>query len=292
MNEIAKRPDRKPELVAGGQVMAIIPRTIDEVWRLSEIIVGAGLAPDSYRGADNKDTAKKVVVGIMKGAEVGLPPITALSSIAVINGRPSIWGDGAKALIENSGKVEDFKETLTGEILADDWTAVCEIKRKGQETPIVRQFSWADAKRANLIGKGPWKQYPQRMLQMRARSWAIRDGFSDCLSGLAIVEEARDMPPMKDVTPDTSFLDDEAPAVEDKTDWYSKAVLDVLEKIGECDSLADLAEIDHATTGLRQELVGAGETETIARINDAVTEKREVLSIAEDPEDEAERELV
>jgi len=34
---------------------------------------------------------------------------------------------------------------------------------------------------------------------MRARSWAIRDGFPDVIKGLITVEEAQDMPPMKTV---------------------------------------------------------------------------------------------
>ena len=52
-----------------------------------------------------------------------------------------------------------------------------------------------DAKRAGLLGKkGPWTEYPQRMLQMRARSWALRDGFADVLKGLSVREEAQDIP--------------------------------------------------------------------------------------------------
>src|SRR3546814_17968193 len=52
-----------------------------------------------------------------------------------------------------------------------------------------------DAKKAGRAGKqGPWSQYPQRMLQMRARAWAMRDGFADVLKGIGIAEEVRDFP--------------------------------------------------------------------------------------------------
>ena len=39
------------------------------------------------------------------------------------------------------------------------------------------------------------------MLQMRARSWALRDAFADVLRGIQSVEEVRDIPEVIDVTP-------------------------------------------------------------------------------------------
>jgi len=73
--------------------------------------------------------------------------------------------------------------------------AICEAKRKGYPTATVVQFSVADAKRAGLWGKaGPWTQYPRRMLQLRARGFALRDGFPDVLKGLVTAEEAQDYP--------------------------------------------------------------------------------------------------
>jgi hypothetical protein len=66
------------------------------------------------------------------------------------------------------------------------------VKRRDR-SPVVRTFSEADAKKAGLWGKaGPWQQYPSRMLQMRARSWALRDAFPDALRGLGIREEVAD----------------------------------------------------------------------------------------------------
>ena len=71
--------------------------------------------------------------------------------------------------------------------------AVCEAKRRGYEKPTVVRFSVADAKKAQLWGKsGPWTQYSRRMLQMRARGFALRDAFPDVLRGLVTAEEAQD----------------------------------------------------------------------------------------------------
>lgn len=206
---------QKAELVAGSAVAPIIPRTIDEVSRIAKAVIVAGLAPDSYKGSQD-ETVSKVIVGIMKGAEVGLPPLTALANIAIINGRPCLYGDGAVALIQASGKVDKWKERWEGDEGTDGYTAICEIWRKGQTEPYVGHFSMADAKRAKLLAKGPWVMYLQRMLMWRARTYAMRTGFADCLAGLAIAEEVNDLPTAPKPT-DAAFLEDTPPAIEHKT---------------------------------------------------------------------------
>lgn len=182
-------------LAAGGTAAAIVPRSFDECWRMAQLLAQSRQVPTTYQGK-----AEDCCVAIMHGLEVGLSPLAALSSIAVINGRPSLWGDGMLAVVRASGLVESFDETDDGD------TAICAIKRRGDPKPIVRRFSTADAQKAGLAGKtGPWTQYPQRMRQMRARSWALRDGFADVLKGFYSAEEASDIPardaPARDITP-------------------------------------------------------------------------------------------
>lgn len=209
----------KAPLLAGARVQPIVPRTVDEVARVARAVIVAGLAPNSYEGRTADETASRVMVGIMKGAEVGLAPITALSTIAIINGRPSIYGDGAVALCQASGKVESvdahYEGQETPDGFPDNFTAVYSILRRGQDKPYVGRFSVADAKRAKLWQnprKAPWMEHPKRMLMMRARAFALRDGFADCLSGLAIAEEAQDMPAPAPAPVNADFLND-PPAV-------------------------------------------------------------------------------
>lgn len=185
---------RLPTLQAGGSVKAIVPQDFDGAWRIATAVTKAGMAPKGL------DTPEKAMVAIMHGMEVGLTPMAALQSIAVVNGRPTIWGDGAIGLVRGSGKCEWIKERIDGE--GDAMVAVCEVKRRGEDDPISARFSVADAKKAALWGKaGPWQQYPKRMLAMRARAFALRDGFADVLRGLGIAEEVQDTPVMRDVTP-------------------------------------------------------------------------------------------
>ena len=193
MSEEALKP--KPlaiaqTLTAGGKALGIIPQTFDDCYRMGKLMALSGLVPDSF-----KNNAEACCVAIMQGLEVGLSPMAALQSIAVINGRPSLWGDGALAVVRASGKMEWLKEWT------EDTTAYCEAKRKGEDGTVLRSFSDADAKAAGLLNKkGPWQDYRPRMRQMRARSWVLRDGFSDILKGLHIAEEAQDIP-MRDITP-------------------------------------------------------------------------------------------
>jgi hypothetical protein len=183
----------KESAIAGARPLAIVPQTLEAVWRLAQLITSAGMAPKGF------EKAETCTVAILQGLEVGMTPMAALQSIAVVNGRPTVWGDGAIGLVRGSGLCEWIQEDMEGN--GDSLTAVCQAKRKGDPKPAVGRFSVADAKRAGLWDKaGPWKQYPNRMLQMRARGFSLRDGFADVLKGLTLKEEADDGD-MRDVTP-------------------------------------------------------------------------------------------
>lgn len=124
---------------------------------------------------------------------MGLAPMQALQNIAVINGKPSVYGDAMMALVQASPVCEDIEEYIENEGTPNP-VAVCMAKRKGRK-PVVAKFSVEDAKRAGLWGKGgPWTAYPKRMLQMRARGFALRDAFPDVLKGMITAEEAQDDP--------------------------------------------------------------------------------------------------
>lgn len=175
----ALRPDT--EMING----TLTPCSFEGLYRMSKIMAASGLMPKGV------STVEAVFVAVQNGLELGLSPMQAVQSIAVINGRPSIWGDTVLALVRRSGLLDDFQETITG--AGETLAARCTAKRKGEASPIVREFSYADAKQAGLWGKeGPWRSYPKRMMQMRARSWVLRDGFGDVLKGLRVAEEVMD----------------------------------------------------------------------------------------------------
>jgi hypothetical protein len=146
-------------------------------------VVAARMAPSGF------ETPEACMIAILHGMEVGLTPMSALQRIAVIGGRPTIWGDGAMALVRASGLAASIEERIEG-TGPSDWVAICTVRRRGDIHPVERRFSADDARRARLWGKaGPWSDYPQRMLQMRARAFALRDVFADVLGGLYLREE-------------------------------------------------------------------------------------------------------
>lgn len=175
-----------------GRAFSLAPTSLGEAMKLAEVMAGSDMVPRDYKGK-----AGNVLIAVQMGAELGLQPMQAIQNIAVINGRPALWGDAALAVVSAHPECEDVVEKIDGE--GEAMTASCTIKRKGRE-PVVRKFGYTEAKRAGLWGKeGPWKTYPQRMLQMRARSWAMRDAFADALRGIGVVEEVRDIPQPKDI---------------------------------------------------------------------------------------------
>lgn len=184
-------PARVP-MAAGGQVAALIPQTMEEAFRVSQAIAASGMAPKGI------DKPEQVLVAIMAGAELGLAPFQSLQSFAVVNGRPTLWGDGLLAVV--LGRGVRVRERLEGE--GDGMVAICQAIRPDNGEEIERMFSVADAKKAGLWGKaGPWQQYPKRMLQMRARALSLRDGCADMLRGISVREEVEDYQPIHDVTP-------------------------------------------------------------------------------------------
>ncbi|WP_336717499.1 recombinase RecT [Asaia bogorensis] len=170
-----------------GHAPAIQISNFDQLMRFGQMAAKSGMVPSQYNGKPDA-----IIIAVQMGSELGLAPMQALQNIAVINGRPSVWGDALLGLVRASSVCDDVIETFEGD--GDSLTAICVAKRKGK-SPVEARFSVEDAKNASLWSKqGPWKQYPRRMLQMRARGFALRDAFPDVLRGLITAEEAADTP--------------------------------------------------------------------------------------------------
>lgn len=176
------------EITAQKQNFSLAPKDLNEAMRFADMLASSSIVPKDYIGKPGN-----CLVAIQWGMELGLQPMQAMQSIAVINGRPSLWGDAMLALVKAHPAFEWIKEECDGRV------ATCRIKRR-DEPEVVQSFSMEEAKQAGLANKqGPWTQYPRRMLQMRARGFAIRDAFPDALRGVISAEEARDIPAEKDM---------------------------------------------------------------------------------------------
>ena len=182
---------RPPSIATMRQPDWWTPTNLNQALQLADLIAKSALVPKDYAGKPDN-----VLVAMQMGAELGLGPLAALQNIAVINGRPAVWGDAMLAICRGHADFVSIEETQD----KGTETATCKVQRRGQPVT-VQTFSVDDAKRAGLWGKqGPWTNYPRRMLQLRARGFALRDAFADALRGIAQAEEALDTPTQIDAT--------------------------------------------------------------------------------------------
>ncbi len=168
----------------------LIPTDVDQALRISEMFAKSDLVPDNY-----KNKPANIFLAVSAGASLGLAPFQAMQNIAVINGKPSIWGDALLAMVRNDKRCLSVKETIEGEGTAR--TATCSVSRlapNGETEVISSNFTMGNAQKAGLLNRKPWQSYPDRMLQMRARGFALRDAFADVIGGLITGEEAEDYP--------------------------------------------------------------------------------------------------
>ncbi len=187
-----------------------------------------------YTKGTNQSMSKEDLRGLVfytlfSAKELGISFTQAIQGISIIKGRPAMTAELMLALVYRSNLMTSFSEVLSGSLNDKDAKYTCIVQR-GTLEKVTRSFSIEDAKRAGLwiydkatAPNIPWKTYPLRMLQMRARTTALRDAFPDIVKGFTSEEEARDIPSEpKDITPDKKVLElehqvDQEPVVERKT---------------------------------------------------------------------------
>lgn len=161
---------------------SMVPQNLDEAMKFAGLIADSDLAPPNYKGKPGN-----VLIAMQMAAEIGLSPIQGLQNIAVISNRPCLYGDALLAVCQVHPDFLWIKEEFDAQ-----GSAVCTVKRKGypEHTQV---FSLKDMVQAGYDKKpGPWQTSRQRMLQLRARAFALRNTFSDALKGLSSAEEAMD----------------------------------------------------------------------------------------------------
>lgn len=158
-------------------------RDFREATQVAEYLSKSTMIPVDYQGRP-----ANIIIAMDYASRLGSGLFATMQGLAVINGRPCLWGDLMLAVVLRSPLCERITERFDDATM----TATCEVKRAGWPTSTV---TWTidDAKRAQLWGKkGPWTTYPKRMLGLRARAWALRNAFSDVVLGLQCAEEVRD----------------------------------------------------------------------------------------------------
>lgn len=257
----------------GAHPGAIIPRSIDEMWRVAKMVCMGGIAPASLVEKKQPEEAiSAVCAAIMSGAELGLPPMVALRSFTVINGKPALYGDGLINVVRRSGRAE-YIRTGYDRTTKTGW---CEARRRDTGEGKREEFSVADALHAGLFedkptvrrkskdggfyekaNDAPWYRYPQRMTVWRAAGYCLRDLFADVLGGMPTTDELEEVfdrtsealdisPPAKKIAPPPP-PPVAAQVIEDKTTLEDEPMSDALaEAIDTLDAIEDPDDLHQA----------------------------------------------
>lgn len=166
-----------------GQQSSIIPGKSE--WSLmrdmAQSLVPTGFLPESIK------TPEQAVAIMLKGRELNVPPMYALSNIAIVKGKPTISAEMMLALIyRDHGKrairvKESTNERCTVEYRLDGWDDVSSYS-----------FTMDDAKKAGLTGNQTWSKYPAAMLRARCISAVARMAFPECIAGMYVPGELGD----------------------------------------------------------------------------------------------------
>lgn len=159
----------------------LVPATLDERLRLAQCLADARSIPAAYRRSPSD-----VLLALEYGRALGIAPTTALTSVYVVDGRPSMSAELMRGLV-----LRDGHRFRVVESTAD--RCVVEVARR--EYPDDRStftYTTADAERAGLLPakKGSsWEKHPAAMLLARVTSFACRATFADTLAGVSYLPD-------------------------------------------------------------------------------------------------------
>lgn len=186
-----KEPKEQPKPIALENGL-LSTKDSNEEWRVAQLMLSSKSLPKHF------ESVPQVMMAVQFLKSFGFNPFTAIRQTMIVNGSISIWGDLPLSLCQKSGELESIREFIIDKdykeicfenhnLSAEMYAGVCMIKRKGREL-VTKAFTVDDAVSAGLWGGNVWKKFPKRMIQMRTRSLALKDVFSDILSGVSINE--------------------------------------------------------------------------------------------------------
>jgi hypothetical protein len=141
------------------------------------IYVKSGLLPKAI------DTPEKAILIMLKGRELGIPPLQALSGIYVVDGKPTM---GAELMLTQ------IRKLVAGARIEfahqDEKSCVIQAARPGENLQTF-SFTIEDAQKAGVLAKDNWRKYPKTMLRWRAISIMAKSLFSDAVAGCYTPDE-------------------------------------------------------------------------------------------------------
>jgi len=162
------------------------PANLVEAMTLAEMLaqLGGDMIPKEIVG-----NAAAIITRIMQGNEIGLPAMTSLHAIAMINGRPCVHGDVAMSLyLMHPNYLRHTEEFVDG---PGGLTATVVVQCRNGNT-FTGTFSAHDADTAQLTNKDNYKKYPRDMYMWRARHRALGPACPGALKNVGVAQLAKD----------------------------------------------------------------------------------------------------
>jgi hypothetical protein len=131
-------------------------------------------------------TTATAAAAILTGQELGLKPMAALRSIAVINNTPALLAMTLRAILQNAG------HDIWVDPISNATRAIVKARRAGSDQ--IQVSTWT-IDRAKTLGLYPgtersnWRRQPQNMLVARATAEAARWIAADAVLGIPYVAE-------------------------------------------------------------------------------------------------------
>lgn len=189
--EIEKRPD--------GREMS--KQELDEIELRTDMQMAKALSHSAMFAKRFNGNPADVLGAVMLGKSMGIEPISALTSINVINGTPTASAMLIAALVRRAGHKVEYRRDPVKQSVS------CTITRADDGTSVTETWSMDRAKRMGLAGRGMWAKDPMTMLSWRALTSAARLAVPDVVLGLAYTPEEIQSAPAQHVTarvvPDT-----------------------------------------------------------------------------------------
>lgn len=141
--------------------------------------IKSGMLPSTIR------TPEAAAIIALKGRELGIPFMIAVAHIHIINGKPTMSAEMMQALARRN-----LPGILINIVSSTHEKAEIEFLRPEKGARVVPiSFTIEDAKRAKLLNKDVWQQYPTAMLWSRAISAGLRKVCPEALMGVSYTPE-------------------------------------------------------------------------------------------------------
>lgn len=160
-------------IAVGSAGLAI--KTFEDLQRFCQAAVASGY----FKGTEELAQA---IVKVQYGMELGLPPVTAMQAVYIVEGKPSLSAGAIAARIKTSGVYTYRVQEMTAQV------CVLEFFERGQSVGL-SSFSMEDAKAAGVTDKSVWKRYARNMMFSRALSNGARWYCPDIFMGAVYTPE-------------------------------------------------------------------------------------------------------